>query len=211
MLSLVAASICVAVALTVAYAKRIARSPFMTTTGAAAGLGYALPGTILALGLLYPLAAFDNRVDALLRATLGISSGLLVSGGIGIVVFAYVIRFLSVSLASIDSGLDRLSPNLDAAARALGETAWSALLRVHVPLLAPALGAAALLVFVDCMKELPATLLLRPFDFDTLATHVYALAALEQFEAAAVGALAIVAAGLVPLLLLHRAIAGGRV
>ena len=211
MLSLVAASICVAVALTVAYARRIARSPFMTTTGTAAGLGYALPGTILALGLLYPLAAFDNRVDALLRTTLGISSGLLVSGGIGIVIFAYVIRFLSVSMASIDSGLDRLSPNLDAAARALGETAWSALLRVHVPLLVPALGAGALLVFVDCMKELPATLLLRPFDFDTLATHVYALAALEQFEAAAVGALAIVAAGLLPLLLLHRAIAGGRV
>lgn len=211
MLSLVAASICVAVALTVAYARRIARSPFMTTTGTAAGLGYALPGTILALGLLYPLAAFDNRVDALLRATLGISSGLLVSGGIGIVIFAYVIRFLSVSMASIDSGLDRLSPNLDAAARALGETAWSALLRVHVPLLVPALGAGALLVFVDCMKELPATLLLRPFDFDTLATHVYSLAALEQFEAAAVGALAIVAAGLLPLLLLHRAIAGGRV
>ncbi len=106
--------------------------------------------------------------------------------------------------------LERISPNLDAAARTLGETAASALIRVHVPLLLPALGTAALLVFVDVMKELPATLLLRPFNFDTLATHVYALASLEKVEAASVGALAIVLVGLVPVLLLHRAVARGR-
>ena len=105
-------------------------------------------------------------------------------------------------------GFERLSPNLDAAARTLGETALSALRRVHLPLLTPALGAAALLVFVDAMKELPATLLLRPFNFETLATHVYSTAGLEQFESATVGALTIVLIGLAPVLLLHRAVAG---
>ena len=106
--------------------------------------------------------------------------------------------------------LERISPNLDAAARALGETAHSALWRIHLPLLAPALGAAGLLVFVDALKELPTTLLLRPFNFETLATHVYALAAVEQIESGALGALTIVLAGLVPLVVLHRTIAGGR-
>ena len=108
------------------------------------------------------------------------------------------------------AGLDRISPNLDAAARTLGETPAGTLFRVHIPLLVPALGAAGLLVFVDAMKELPATLLLRPFNFETLATQVYNFASLEQFEQGAAGALAIVVAGLVPVLLLHQAVAGGR-
>ena len=110
----------------------------------------------------------------------------------------------------LQDGLTRISPNLDAAARTLGETAFSTLWRVHLPLLTPAIGAAALLVFVDTMKELPATLLLRPFNFETLATHVYSYAALEQFEQAALGALTIVLIGLLPVLLLHEAVAGGR-
>ena len=141
--------------------------------------------------------------------TLGISSGLLLSGSLFVIVLAYTIRFLAVSLGALEAGFERLSPNLDAVARTLGETALSALRRVHMPLLVPALGAAALLVFVDAMKELPATLLLRPFNFETLATHVYSYAALEQFEQAALGALTIVAIGLVPVLLLHQAVAGG--
>jgi iron(III) transport system permease protein len=176
----------------------------------AAGLGYAMPGTVLALGLIIPLAALDNHVDAALRSLLGISSGLLLSGSLFVIVLAYTIRFLAVALGALEAGFDRLSPNLDAVARTLGETALSALRRVHMPLLVPALGSAALLVFVDGMKELPATLLLRPFNFETLATHVYSYAALEQFEAAALGALTIVAIGLVPVLLLHQAVAGGR-
>jgi len=135
---------------------------------------------------------------------------LLISGSMLALVLAYAVRFLAVALGSIESGLERISPNLDAAARALGETSFSALRRVHLPLLLPALGAAGLLVFVDSMKELPATLLLRPFNFETLATHVYSFAALEQFEEAALGALAIVVSGLVPVLLLHKAVAGGR-
>ena len=165
---------------------------------------------MLALGLLIPLAALDNSVDAALRAYVGISSGLLLSGSLFVIVLAYTIRFLAVSLGALEAGLERLSPNLDAVARTLGETALSALRRVHMPLLVPALSAAALLVFVDAMKELPATLLLRPFNFETLATHVYSYAALEQFEQAALGALTIVAIGMVPVLLLHQAVAGGR-
>ena len=136
---------------------------------------------MLALGLLIPLAGLDNAVDAWMRSAGSASPrGLLLSGSLFVVVLAYVIRFLAVSLSALEAGFERLSPNLDAAARTLGETALSALWRVHMPLLVPALGAAALLVFVDAMKELPATLLLRPFNFETLATHVYAYAALEH-------------------------------
>jgi iron(III) transport system permease protein len=205
-----AAAVTVFLGLLLAYARRVAPNLLVRATVRGAGLGYALPGTVLALGLIIPLAAFDNRLDALLRATLGISSGLLLSGSLFVIVLAYAIRFLTVALSALEAGFERLSPNLDAAARALGETALSALWRVHVPLLAPALGAAALLVFVDGMKELPATLLMRPFNFETLATHVYSYAGLEQFENATPGALAIVLVGLVPVLLLHQAVAGGR-
>lgn len=210
MLGVLAAFGAVVLALFVAYARRVAANGFTRPAVRLAGLGYAVPGTVLAIGLLIPLSALDNRIDALLRDTLGVSPGLILSGSIFAVTLAYVIRFLAVALGGIEAGLDRISPNLDAAARALGETALSALRRVHLPLLMPALGSAALLVFVDAMKELPATLLLRPFDFDTLATYVYSLAALEQFEAAAPGALAIVATGLIPVLVLHQAVAGGR-
>ena len=209
-LASVSAAVAVALAMIVAYARRIDPNIFTTFANRAAGLGYALPGTVLALGLLIPFALFDNAVDALMRATFGISTGLLISGTMVALVLAYTVRFLAVALGSVEAGLERISPNLDAAARALGETVFSALRRVHLPLLIPSLGAAGLLVFVDAMKELPATLLLRPFNFETLATHVYSFAALEQFEEAALGALAIVIAGLAPVLLLHRAVAGGR-
>lgn len=200
----------VALALVLGYARRVAPNGFTRPAVRLASLGYALPGTVLAIGLLIPLAAFDNRVDQWFRDHLGVATGLVLSGSAFALTLAYVIRFLAVSLGSVEAGLERISPNLDAAARALGETSLTTLWRVHLPLLLPALGAAGLLVFVDCMKELPATLLLRPFNFETLATHVYSFAALEQFEDAALGALAIVVTGLVPLLLLHKAVASGR-
>ena len=205
-----AASMAVGLGLLLAYARRVAANGFTRPAVRLAGLGYALPGTVLALGLLFPLAAIDNRIDAWARHIFGHSTGLILSGTVLALVLAYVVRFLAVALGALEAGLGRISPNLDAAARTLGETALSALWRVHLPLLMPALGTAGLLVFVDAMKELPATLLLRPFNFETLATHVYGFAALEQFEAASVGALAIVAVGLIPVLLLHRAIAEGR-
>lgn len=210
MLSVLAALLAVSCALVMAYAQRVASNRFTRPAVQMAGLGYAVPGTVLALGLLIPLARLDNAVDALAREWLGISTGLLLSGSIVAIVLAYTIRFLAVSLGSVEAGLQRISPNLDAAARTLGQSSLQALWRVHMPLLVPALGAGGLLVFVDSMKELPATLLLRPFNFETLATEVYNYAALEQFEMAAPGALTIVAVGLIPVLLLHRAVAGGR-
>jgi iron(III) transport system permease protein len=202
--------VAVALALLLTYARRVAANGFTRPAVRIAGLGYALPGTVLAIGILIPLAGLDNHIDALFRSLFGISTGLLISGTMAALIYAYVIRFLGVAVGGIEAGLERVSPNLDAAARALGETALSTLWRVHLPLLLPALGAAGLLVFVDTLKELPATLLLRPFNFETLSTHVYGFAALEQIEGAALGALTIVLAGLVPLILLHRAIAGGR-
>ncbi len=209
-LSLIVASTAVTLALMLAYAVRIAGSRTVTGAVSMAGLGYAVPGTVLAIGVIIPFAAFDNFVDGLLRAHLDYATGLILSGTLAALAFALVVRFLAVALGSVESGLQKISPNLDAAARTLGATSLSTLGRVHLPLLLPALGAAALLVFIDTMKELPATLLLRPFNYETLATHVYALTALEQFERAAPGALAIVLAGLIPVLILHRAVATSR-
>ncbi|NOT72943.1 MAG: iron ABC transporter permease [Hyphomicrobium sp.] len=200
----------VTLAMIFAYAARLHRSPATLFAVRASALGYALPGTVLAIGLLAPLAAFDNAVDAWMRAQLGVSTGLVLSGSLFAVTLALVIRFLAVALGSIESGLERISPNIDAAAKTLGTGSASALRRIHLPMLKPAIGAAALLVFVDAMKELPATLLLRPFNFETLATHIYGLTAAEQFEEAATGAVAIVVIGLIPVLMLHNAIAGGR-
>lgn len=210
LLASITAAVTTALALILSYAPRVASSTVTELATRAASFGYALPGTVLAIGVLIPLAALDNKVDSIARALFGISTGLILSGSIAALVYAYSVRFLAVAVGGLEAGFARISPNLDAAARALGETAASALRRVHLPLLAPALGVAALLVFVDALKELPATLLLRPFNFDTLATHVYAFAALEQVESGALGALTIVLAGLVPLVLFHRAIAGGR-
>ncbi len=200
----------ISLALFFGYAARIAKNALTDACARIAATGYALPGTVLALGLMIPLAAFDNAIDAWAREHIGISTGLVMSGSLFAVTVALVIRFLAVALGSIEAGLQRISPNLDAAARTLGAGSFSALVRVHMPMLGPALAAAALLVFVDAMKELPATLLMRPFNFETLATHVYGLAAVEQFEHAALGAVMIVLIGMIPVLLLHRTIADGR-
>ena len=210
MLAAIASAAALGLALLLAYAQRVAGNGLVRPAVRLAGLGYAVPGTVLAIGLLIPLALVDNRVDTLMRQAFGVSSGLLLSGSLFALVLAYSIRFLAIALGSVDAGLQRISPSLDAAARTLGESALSTLWRVHLPLLAPALGAGGLLVFVDSMKELPATLLLRPFNFETLSTQVYNFAALEQFEQTALGALTIVAAGLIPVLLLHQAVAYGR-
>ena len=200
----------IALALFFGYAARIAKNALTDASARVAATGYALPGTVLALGLMIPLAAIDNGIDGWARERLGLSTGLIMSGTLFAVTVALVIRFLAVALGSIEAGLQRISPNLDAAARTLGAGSLSALIRVHMPMLGPALAAAALLVFVDAMKELPATLLMRPFNFDTLATHVYGLAAVEQFEQAALGSVMIVLIGLLPVLMLHKTIAEGR-
>jgi iron(III) transport system permease protein len=165
----------------------------------AATLGYALPGTVLAIGLLTPALGFDALLGSLLR-----QDGLpLMSAGIVLVV-ACAIRFLAMPVGGIEAGLARIPPALEQASRLLGESAAGTLRRVHLPLLRPAIAAGALLVFVDAMKELPATLLLRPANFDTLATWLYAEAARGTYEEGAIAALAIVAAGLLPVMLLAR-------
>jgi iron(III) transport system permease protein len=208
LLALLAGMVAVALATLLAYAGRIAANGFTRPAVRLAGLGYAIPGTVLALGVILPVAGLDNRIDALARAAFGVSTGLLLSGSAAALVFAYTVRFLGMALGNVSAGLQRISPNLDAAARTLGVNAFGALLRVHLPMLLPALGTAGLLVFVETMKELPATILMRPFNFETLATLVYNRAALEQFEQAALAALLIVIVGLVPVLALHRAVAG---
>ena len=222
-LAAIAASITALLALTLAYARRVSDNTVTHYAVRFSGLGYAIPGTVLALGLMFPMALFDSGLGDFVSYIVQVFNnvfgleqnndfriGLVLSGSISALVLAYAIRFLTVSLGSTEAGLERISPNLDAAARTLGESPFSTLVRVHLPMLVPALGAAALLVFVDAMKELPATLLLRPFNFETLATHVFALAQNEQFEEAALGSLAIVVVGLIPVLFLHKAITSGR-
>lgn len=173
-------------------------------------LGYAMPGTVLAIGVLIPLAAFDNSIDAFLRSRFNVSSGLLLSGTVFALVFAYSVRFLAVAAGAIESSLDKVTPSMDKAARSLGMNSLETLRRVHLPLIRPGLLTGALVVFVDTMKELPATLMLRPFNFDTLATYVYQYASDEQIEVAAMGALMIVLVGLLPVIMLSRSIKGGR-
>jgi iron(III) transport system permease protein len=131
-------------------------------------------------------------------------TGLLISGSVAGLTVAYVIRFLAMPFRTLETGTKRITPSLDAAGRSLGRSAWRNFLDVHLPLLRPSLAAAAILVFVDAMKELPMTLLLRPFDFNTLATKVYDSASLSQFEDAALPAVIIVLAGLAPVALLSR-------
>ena len=211
-LLLASAASCVAVAFAVvlAYARRQTRSQLVRGASTIPAISYAVPGTVLAIGLLIPLAGLDNFVDGVMRSMFGVSTGLLLSGTAFAIVLAYTIRFLAASLGAVEAGLARVSRNIDAAARSLGASLSEMLLKVHLPLLRPALGAAALLVFVDSMKELPATLLLRPFNFDTLATEVFTLVSLYRYEEAGVSALAIVLVSLAPVLFLHGIVAGSR-
>lgn len=202
--SAVATLVAVVLGLVVAYAARLDRGFLGKAVFRAAGLGYALPGTVLAIGLLVPLAGLDNAVDGLARAAFGVSTGLVLSGSAAALVYAYVARFLAISAGGIEAGLEKLPRSLDHSARTLGETAAGVLRRVHLPLVRPALGAAAILVFVDCMKELPATLLLRPLNFETLSTALYGEAARGTYEDGAVAALAIVLVGLIPVIVLAR-------
>jgi iron(III) transport system permease protein len=199
-----ATAIALLLGMVLAYSVRLDRSGLASTAARIASIGYAIPGTVLAVGLLTPLAAFDNLIDAGMGRAFGISTGLLISGSGAALVLAYVIRFLAISAGGVEAGFAKIPSSFDGAARSLGETAAGTVRRIHLPLLSPALGAAAILVFVDCMKELPATLLLRPFGFETLATHIYADASRGSYEDGAVAALLIVLVGLGPVLLLAR-------
>lgn len=197
-------------ALFLAYAVRLHPGPVLRGAVRLASVGYAVPGAVLAIGVLIPFAGLDNAVDAVMRDTFGISTGLLLSGTIFAMTFAYSVRFMAVSHGSIEAALAKVRPSMDDAARTLGETPMGTLRRIHFPMVRGGILAACVLVFVDSMKELPATLILRPFNFDTLATHVYQYAKDEMIEQAALGALAIVVAGVVPVIMLSRAITRSR-
>jgi iron(III) transport system permease protein len=167
-------------------------------------LGYAIPGTVVAVGLLVPLAWLDHRLNGLTLYLFDWRPGLVLTGSVAALLIGYQTRFLAVSLALVDAGLGRVRSTLDDAARSLGVGRWGLLVRVHVPLLRGSVLAAMLLVFVDVAKELPVTLILRPFDFDTLAVRVYQLASDERLEEASTGALAIIAVGLLPAIILSK-------
>jgi iron(III) transport system permease protein len=167
-------------------------------------LGYAVPGGVIAVGLMVPFAAFDNALDAWMQASFGIRTGLLVTGSIWLLVLAYVVRFMAAALGAYEGGQATVHANMDAAARSLGQSPLGMLRRIHLPILTPSLLTALLIVFVDVMKELPATLIMRPFNFDTLAVQAHRLAADERLEGAAVPSLAIMAVGLLPVILICR-------
>ena len=198
------AFIAVAAALVMAYAARLTRSPLVRMANRVAGLGYAVPGAVIAVGVLVPLGRLDNALAGWLEGAFGMKFGLLLTGTIVALVYAYLVRLLAVSLQTTNAGLAKITPSMEDAARSLGAAPAAALVRVHVPLLAPSLATAALLVFVDVLKELPATLALRPFNFDTLAVAAYNLAKDERLAEAAAPSLAIVAAGLLPVIYVSR-------
>jgi iron(III) transport system permease protein len=201
-LSGLTAAIAVVLALIMAYGRRLQPNPMMHTATRIAAIGYAFPGAVIAVGILIPIGRFDNALDAWMQSTIGISTGLLLSGTIIALIFAYLVRFLAVAFSTVESNLIRIKPSLDDAARSLGYTPTRTLIHVHAPLMSSGLLTAAILVFVDVMKELPATLIVRPFNFDTLAVQVYRLASDERLAEAAAPALAIVAVGILPVVLL---------
>jgi len=196
----IAAAAGVLLATAMAYAARLSRARLVAAANRAAALGYAIPGAVIAVGVLVPLGRLDNWIADALEAAFGVKAGLLLTGTIIALVYAYLVRFLAVALQTMEAGLAKVTPRMDEAARSLGATPAQALARVHAPLLASSLAAAALLLFVDVMKELPATFALRPFNFDTLAIEAYNLAKDERLSEAALPSLVIVAVGLVPLM-----------
>jgi len=199
-----AASLCAGAALLLAFARARSTSRFTASAIRLATLGYALPGALLAVGLLAPLGAFDVSVTRFARDNLGWSGGLLLTGTAAVLVYALGVRFMTVAYNSVSGGLARIPAGLDAAARSLGAAPSRVLARIYAPLLAPSLAGAAALVFIDTLRELPATLILRPFNLETLATRTYRLAGDERLVEAAIPALILLAAGLLPVLVLNR-------
>ncbi|MGQ3046055.1 MAG: ABC transporter permease [Niveispirillum sp.] len=200
----------VALAALVAYGLRLRPTPMLKGAARVAAMGYAVPGSVIAVGILIPAAHVDNALDGFMRGHFGVSTGLILSGTIVAIVYAYLVRFLAVSFNTVEASLSKIRPTMDQAARILGQTPGKTLLKVHTPIMRGSLLTAALLVFVDVMKELPATMIVRPFNFDTLAVRVYTLASDERLAEASTPALAIVAVGIIPVILLSRAIAKSR-
>ncbi|MDO9598157.1 MAG: iron ABC transporter permease [Azoarcus sp.] len=209
-LAAVTAVLAVMLALLLAYAARLARSRLPQILNRIVGLGYAVPGSVIAVGVLIPVTRLDNWLGAWWESAFGVNPGLILTGGIAALVYAYLARFLAVALHTVESSLGKITPSMDDASRSLGFGKWPTLHRVHIPILRGSLLTAALLVFVDVMKELPATLVMRPFNFDTLATQAHTLASDERLTEASTAALTIVAVGLLPMFVISRQILKGR-
>ncbi len=205
-----AAVLALILALLMAYGQRLYPGKAINYAVRLAGMGYAVPGAVIAVGVMIPLAGFDNTLDSWTRQTFDYSTGLLLSGTLFAVLFAYLCRFLAVALQTVESGLGRITPSMDEAGLSFGYRPIAMLRSVHIPMLKGSLFTALLLVFVDVLKELPATLILRPFNFNTLAVRAYELASDERLAEAAPAALAIVVAGIVPVILLSRTITRSR-
>lgn len=209
-LAAVAAVLAVGLAVLMAYGARLQPSFLTKLSVRAASIGYAVPGSVLAVGIMVPFAWTDNVLDAWARETFGFSTGLIFSGTIIAVVFAYLVRFLSVSYNAIEAGLGKITSNMDNAARTLGHGPAETLRKVHLPLIRASMLSAGVLVFVDVMKELPATMIMRPFNFTTLAVRAFELASDEQLAEASSAALAIVFVGIIPVIMISRTIAKSR-
>ncbi|MCU7872529.1 MAG: iron ABC transporter permease [Candidatus Thiodiazotropha sp. (ex Lucinoma borealis)] len=197
-------------ALFLSYGKRRRGSWPATIAVRVAGMGYAIPGTVIAIGVMIPFAAFDNALDEWMRQQFGWSTGLLLSGTLVALIFAYLVRFLAVSLQTVEAGLGKIRPTMDEVARSMGTGSGEIVRRVHMPMLKGSLMTALLLVFVDILKELPATLILRPFNYNTLAVRAYELASDERLADASYAALTIVVVGILPVILLSRTITRSR-
>nr|WP_082766321.1 iron ABC transporter permease [Paramesorhizobium deserti] len=201
-MSAVATAIVLVFGIAVAYAMRLRPGRFSGVAYRLSTVGYAAPGTVIAIGILIPVAALDQFIDRNAMSWFGFSTGLLLIGSGAALIYAYTVRFLAISAGAAEAGFSRIPISFDQAARSLGQDATGTFRNVHLPLSKTALAAAGLLVFVDCMKELPATLLLRPLNFETLATHLYGEAARGTYEEASIAALAIVLIGTLPVIVL---------
>ena len=210
-LGIAAAILSVILALFLAYGRRMLPTKSVMASIRVAAIGYAIPGTVIAVGIIIPFAWLDVQINQFLETTLGISIGLLFSGSLFAVMFAYLVRFLAVSLQTVESGLGKIKHSMDDAARSLGYRPRDTLFKVHIPLMKGSVLTALLIVFVDVMKELPATLILRPFDFNTLAVRAFELASDERLADSSTAALMIVLVGLLPVIFLSKTIAHSRV
>ncbi len=209
-LAFVTAILAVALATMMCFAARLDKSWITGTANRVAGMGYAIPGSIIAVGILIPVATFDNALSAWMEANFGYKTGLILTGSIAALIFAYLVRFMAVALNTVGSSFAKVTPRMEEASRTLGHGPITTGIRVHLPILSGGMLTAGLIVFVDVMKELPATLIMRPFNFDTLAIQAYNLAKDERLTQAATPSLVIVACGLIPIILMSRAIMRSR-
>ena len=205
-LAFITALLALAVALFLGYTNRNSHSFINRFLVRFIGIGYAIPGTVIAIGVLIPFTWFDNRLDYFLKMYFNISSGLLISGTLFILIFAYLVRFLAISINTVDASLSKINPEMDEIAKTNGLSHIGIVKRIHIPIMRGSLLTAFLLVFVDVLKELPATLILRPFNFNTLAVRTFELANEERLADAAIPALAIVIVGIIPVIIISNSI-----